>query len=66
MRQEGLLGKLRAGRSEVAQLPEVNITSQFAKVETVTKLLPTDGQEEEDSGIYTLSIINMQFCIMVP
>lgn len=54
MRQEGLLGKLIAGRSEVAQLPEVNVNSQFTKVDTITKLMPTDREEEEENGIYTL------------
>uniref|UniRef100_A0A8W8J3C1 Uncharacterized protein n=1 Tax=Magallana gigas TaxID=29159 RepID=A0A8W8J3C1_MAGGI len=49
LRQEGLLGKLRAGRSEVAQLPEVNVNSQFTKVDTITKLMPTDREEEEEN-----------------
>jgi hypothetical protein len=52
LRQEGLLSKLRAQRSEIAQLPEMDVDHQFSNAETALQSQPEEHQNGMHNNVY--------------
>lgn len=52
LRQEGLLSKLRAKRSEIAQLPEIDVNHQFSNAGTGLQNQP----EEQQNGMHNIHV----------
>ncbi|XP_048765311.2 coiled-coil alpha-helical rod protein 1-like [Ostrea edulis] len=70
LRQEGLLSKLRAKRSEIAQLPEIDVNHQFSNAGTGLQNQPEEQQNVssepisavlEDLKVLTVAVLEDNF-----
>lgn len=56
---------MRSQRSEVTQLPEADVSSQFTKVEAIS-MHPPEKEDVEETGINALFIIYEKSCVTNP